>query len=140
MSWRWQAQPKHYVLCEAMDTILEFVRHHPKATFMEIEKVLKDRNYVAYNYIGPHQHDAEAVDVVSRTKKNLIFWETKNVYVADAVGYLVHQFKLTYELADESAYPNDPEIVPNLPTAKEEKDYEKPHWMPVVFSIDEKSN
>ena len=101
------------------DKILSYVKEHGNVSFAELERLLGD---VAHGdqAIGPAEN------------KTLLYWGGMSAEFVDAVGELLDTGQLVMKPASFLVYLVDSSIV-SLPVAKSNRQYKKPHWMPIVF-------
>ena len=99
--------------------ILGLVAERQHVSFVEIKRLLgEDSRGEIWLYLPEHP--------------NIILWPNMSQAMADALTSLVKTGRLYAHPSSVLVYLADGESL-NLPLAKQERQYKKPHWLPVVF-------
>jgi len=110
----------------AKQEIMRFIELCPDASFVEIERLLKDENLI--------KNSEEKVSIFHHKFKNLIIWITNNNLLVDSISGLQKEIKLQVKPCSPWLYALDGQLL-TLPIAKKIMDYKKPHWLPVAISL-----
>lgn len=98
----------------------------------EIEKMIKDRDYVTFRELMQIEGFTGDQDVWHPEHANLILWTRVSVAAAAAIRELLQEKRVVLAPARPFSYAIDGGGL-RLPIAKRIMDYKKPRWLPMLF-------
>lgn len=111
---------------ETKKVVLDHIRRNKFTTFAELEQVLEDECLVEKN-------DEGMCYILYPKFVNIILWSTENRLVAEAVSELIDEDKVVAGWCPEVEYVMDEVLI--LPRARKLRNYDTPHLLPVVLSV-----
>ena len=105
---------------EMAEDILMYITSHDWVTYAELQRRYGDQAQ------GALAHTLE--------NENLILWTGMSSLFADAMNLLQKNKAIHPHISGYLTYLVDG-IIPNLPIAKRNISYKRPHWVPVVFRL-----
>ena len=100
--------------------ILNFIKNNPKSSFAELESNIAD-------FKGDH--------TFGNLTSNIVFWQGMSKEAIDAISELVRENKIDIEEVSKRIYAIDSDTLVNLPIGRNSKNYKRPHWVPLVFTV-----
>ena len=100
--------------------ILKFIKNHPRCSLAELESNIA-------GFKGEH--------IFGNLTSNIVFWPRMSKEAIDAIAKLVRENKVDIEEVTARIYAIDSDILVNLPIGRNSKNYKRPHWVPLVFTV-----
>ncbi|MFC1554130.1 hypothetical protein ACFL7D_05820 [candidate division KSB1 bacterium] len=100
--------------------ILKFIETHPKCSFAELES----------NIIG-FKGDL----IFGIPASNIVFWPGMSEEAINAISELIREDKIDIEEVSPIIYAIDSDTFVNLPIGRSSKEYKRPHWLPLAFTV-----
>lgn len=110
---------------EMKQKICEYVERNKAVSFAELDQ-----------FIGENFRGTWAIE--SARRKNVIFWAGLSEEAIKSLNELVQEEKIHYDLTQSLTYVIDGCMI-KYPIVKQDRDYKKPHWLPVVLNPGPKS-
>jgi len=104
-----------------------------KLTKKEILSFIKEKRAVSFVELQ-QEFEGTTGDIAIVTKKNIVLWEGLSTKLAKTIRELIDEKKIKYNSSCMTliSYLSDGAIL-KYPLAKQNREYKKPHWLPVVM-------
>lgn len=108
--------------------LLEYIRRHPGCSYVELERFFDE---IGFEWRGE-------MAVVNSDNQHVVFWTGWNQEATDVVSELEATKQVLKKPVERLIYLLDGRSL-TLPVAKTNRIYKTDHWLPVVFSVPQKS-